>query len=156
VNDLPFVCFRFLSSWRISSAFLDLSILSDCDRYVSDILLMPGDQLYFAILRVKVKPCHIQTSVRNLERHVGNTDLETLVLKVIAKASIPVGVGYVAKRIRRNWATTRAVLLTLAVDGRVSVQRTTHGWYYRSANSMRGIPGTTKPLQMQARKEGQG
>ena len=65
-----------------------------------------------------------------MPKFVRNPEIENEVLLAIAGTDVPVGVDYIAKKIHRNWGTTRAILLSLVIRKRIDGNETSHGWIF--------------------------
>jgi Mn-dependent DtxR family transcriptional regulator len=65
----------------------------------------------------------------------GRSLVETLkseALRIVEESDIPLGVSDIAKRLNIAWSTTRAILLTLEAEGRVSSLKTLNrGFIFR-------------------------
>jgi predicted Rossmann fold nucleotide-binding protein DprA/Smf involved in DNA uptake len=60
-----------------------------------------------------------------------NPSLVTAIKKLLAEATTPVSIDYVAKNLKLNWSTTRGILLQLALEGKISARRTVRGWAFQ-------------------------
>ena len=54
-----------------------------------------------------------------------NPKLEEKIIKLLEETKIPCAIDYVAKNVNIAWGTARAILLNLAVNGRIQTQKTT-------------------------------
>lgn len=52
------------------------------------------------------------------------------IITVVEAAGIPVSVDYVATNLNMNWASARAVLLQLSLEGRLKAVKTTKSWIF--------------------------
>jgi len=54
-----------------------------------------------------------------------NPELEEKLIKLLKDIEIPSSIDYVAQHFNLAWGTARAILLNLAVNGRIQTQKTT-------------------------------
>jgi predicted Rossmann fold nucleotide-binding protein DprA/Smf involved in DNA uptake len=67
-----------------------------------------------------------------------NHELVNLTVQVIEEtAPEPASVDYVSKRLPLSWGTTRALLMQLALEGKLQAIKTTSGWIFRSKKRCR-------------------
>lgn len=57
-------------------------------------------------------------------------DVIESILEIVSKARLPVSVEYVATRAALTWASTRALMFQLAIDGRLQAIKTTKSWIF--------------------------
>lgn len=54
-----------------------------------------------------------------------NPDIEKKVLNILREANMPASVDYVANHLKISWGTARAILLDLALEGKIRAEKTT-------------------------------
>ena len=59
------------------------------------------------------------------ETKFDNPDIQNHVVDLMAETDMPVSVEFVAQSLSMGWGTARAILLNLAVQGRIKVEKTT-------------------------------
>ena len=59
-----------------------------------------------------------------------DSEIQTQLLKLLEKTSMPVSIEYVARHLNVGWGTARAMLLELALSGKVAGQKTTKSWIF--------------------------
>lgn len=65
-----------------------------------------------------------------MKRIVGQKLAEEKTVSLLGQSQFPVSVEYVAKTLDVNWATARAILLTLLAEGRIRGQKTMKSWIF--------------------------
>jgi hypothetical protein len=60
-----------------------------------------------------------------LETKFGNTELQNNIVSLLKETDMPVSVDFVANRMSIGWGTARAILLSLSIQGRVKMEKTT-------------------------------
>lgn len=65
-------------------------------------------------------------------------ELKTLALEIVKETRLPTSIEDVARKLGVAWGTARALLLELAVEGKVSAQKTTKSWIF-STNTIRSV-----------------
>lgn len=73
-----------------------------------------------------------------MEIKFGNPDIQKNVVDLLRETKIPVSVEFVAQKLNIGWGTARAILLNLAVQGKIRVQKTTKSMIfsaYKEADS---------------------
>lgn len=59
------------------------------------------------------------------ETKFGNPDIQNHVVDLLTETDMPVSVEFVAQNLSIGWGTARAILLNLAIQGRVAMEKTT-------------------------------
>ncbi len=59
------------------------------------------------------------------ETKFGNPVIQESVIKLLKETGMPVSVDFVARKLGVGWGTARAILLDLAVQGRIRMVKTT-------------------------------
>jgi hypothetical protein len=59
-----------------------------------------------------------------------NRELEAEIITAIKEAEIPVAIDYVAQKFELAWGTARAILLDLALRGKIRAQKTTKSFIF--------------------------
>jgi hypothetical protein len=59
--------------------------------------------------------------------HFNNKELKTKIVEFIRETGIPCSIDFVAQKFRIGWGTTRAILLNLIIEERITAQKTTNG-----------------------------
>lgn len=59
------------------------------------------------------------------ETKFGNPNIQSDVVDLLIKTDMPVSVEFVAQKLGIGWGTARAILLNLAIQGRVKMEKTT-------------------------------
>jgi len=67
-----------------------------------------------------------------LRDKVGSEKLRRKALRAIGEAKVPVTIDYVADRLSISWSTARAILLELALSGRIVAEKTLKSWIFRA------------------------
>jgi DNA-binding IclR family transcriptional regulator len=62
---------------------------------------------------------------------VGNEHFETAVIKLLEKTPMAVSVDFVAYHLGISWPTARGLLLTMAINKKVEVEKTTKSMIFR-------------------------
>ena len=65
-----------------------------------------------------------------METKVNDPSTETKVINIISKSENPVSIDYVRHHSGLNWSTARAVLLSLALEGKIGSQKTSKSWIF--------------------------
>jgi len=65
-----------------------------------------------------------------MEIKIDNPSIESKVLIILNEAENPVSIDYVRYNLKSNWSTTRAILLSLALEGKISSQKTSKSWIF--------------------------
>lgn len=65
-----------------------------------------------------------------MKSKVGNPKLQAEALKLLQGAGIPVSIDYVAHNLGLSWSTARAILLQLALEKRITAQKTSKSWIF--------------------------
>lgn len=69
--------------------------------------------------------------------------LENEVVEILKKAEIPVSIDYVSHHTHVGWDTARAVLLSLALQGRIKSQKTTKSYVFSSLDDGENTEAST-------------
>ena len=60
-----------------------------------------------------------------LTNHFNDKKLESEIVEFVKKTEIPCSIDYIAQHFKLAWGTARAILLNLAVLGKINAQKTT-------------------------------
>jgi hypothetical protein len=63
-------------------------------------------------------------------KKVGTTEFEQQLLDLLKKVKEPVSVDFVAFNLRLSWVTARALLFTLALEGKLKCMKTSKSWIF--------------------------
>jgi ribosomal protein S25 len=63
-------------------------------------------------------------------QYVKSNELKDKVLQIVKYAGKPVSVNYIAKELKVNWSTARAILLLLVSEGKLKLIDTTKSWVF--------------------------
>lgn len=61
---------------------------------------------------------------------VGSKEYEKKVKACLSEGTDPCGVGYIARTLSIGFATARAILQELLLEGKIQGQKTTFGWIF--------------------------
>lgn len=67
-------------------------------------------------------------------------ELEKQAQTLVEDAKVPVTVDYIARQLHIAWDTSRSLLLSLALKGRVSAVKTMKSWIFQPAPEKKGTP----------------
>jgi Mn-dependent DtxR family transcriptional regulator len=70
---------------------------------------------------------------------VGNQTTQNSVIELLSKTKIPVDVEFVARQLGVGWGTARAILMDLALQGKVHMEKTTKSWVF-TLNTKQEVP----------------
>jgi hypothetical protein len=70
-------------------------------------------------------------------QRLNQSPIELQTIKLLKIAGTSCSINYVAKQLGVAWVTARALLLTLVIEGKVQLQRTTHGPIFWIDNTQR-------------------
>ena len=59
------------------------------------------------------------------ETKFGNPDIQNNVMSLLQETKMPVSIEFVAQKLSIGWGTARAILLNLAIQGKIRMQKTT-------------------------------
>ena len=65
-----------------------------------------------------------------METKVNDPTIEEKVTNILKEAENPVSIDYVRYHLGLNWSTARAVLLSLALEGKICSQKTSKSWIF--------------------------
>lgn len=65
-----------------------------------------------------------------METKVDNPILETKVITLLGETENPVSIDFVRHHLALNWSTTRALLFSLALEGKIRSQKTSKSWIF--------------------------
>ena len=65
-----------------------------------------------------------------METKVNNPTIEAKVTSILNEAENPVSIDYVRHHLELNWSTTRALLLSLALEGKIQSMKTSKSWIF--------------------------
>jgi DNA-binding IclR family transcriptional regulator len=65
-----------------------------------------------------------------LSKALCNSEVQSQLLELLEKTPIPVSIEFVARHLNVGWGTARAMLLELALSGKVASQKTTKSWIF--------------------------
>ena len=60
-----------------------------------------------------------------MESKFNNPEVESQILDLLYEAKIPVSIDYVANHLEIAWGTARAILLDMALEGKIKAEKTT-------------------------------
>ena len=67
-------------------------------------------------------------------------EIEKNLKKILAETKNPVSIDYVRYHLKINWGTARALLLTMALEGKIQSQKTTKSYIFWAKKDGRLTP----------------
>ena len=61
---------------------------------------------------------------------INTPKVEHRLLKVLSNADNPVSIDYVRYNLKINWGTARALLLSMALEGKIQSMKTSKSWIF--------------------------
>jgi DNA-binding IclR family transcriptional regulator len=81
-----------------------------------------------------------------LSKAISDSEIQNHLLELLKKTPMPVSIEFVAHHLNVGWGTARALLLELALSGKVASQKTTKSWIFWMAESeSEGVKKEAKP-----------
>jgi len=65
-----------------------------------------------------------------MQTKVGKTEYEEKLVQLLKNVKEPVSIDFVAFNLRLSWVTTRALLFTLALQGKIKFMKTSKSWVF--------------------------
>jgi len=66
----------------------------------------------------------------HFETKVGNVEYEKKLVLLLKTVKNPVSIDFVAFNLRLSWVTARALLFTLALEGKLKCMKTSKSWIF--------------------------
>jgi len=75
-----------------------------------------------------------------MDKIVNNEKYEQQVLKLLNETRAPVSIDFVRFNLKIHWVTARALLMEMALEGKLQAQKTTKSWVFFLAPSQEEAP----------------
>lgn len=69
------------------------------------------------------------------KRKFGNPTVQKDVIDLLEETAMPVSIDFVAENLNMGWGTARAILLDLAIQGEINMEKTTKSLIFRVKDS---------------------